>query len=207
MYMTTHADMMNFQMAPTAFDEPVNMENDPRHKMDDRLFVQFYKRAVMNKFKSAEQGRPIFDEVDYVRVIVPGSKDILDVEAELSYQSRFPRQWERYVKNQEQTVSGTPLEVWPQMTVGIVAELKALNIHTVEQLASMSDATAGKFQGGHMFKQRAQAFLEAAAGDAANSKLAAELEQRDSQIDLLKKQMEELQKLVAAQAKPIEKVK
>lgn len=207
MLLTTHAGMMDFQSAPTAFDEPINMENDPRHKMDERLFVQFYKRAVMNQFKSAQEGRPIFDEVDYVRVIVPGSKDVLDVEAEVLYQRRFPRQWERYVKNQEQTLSGTPLEVWPQMTVGIVAELKAMNIHTVEQLATMADATASKFQGGQMFKQRAQAFLEAAAGDAANSKLAAELEARDNQIDILKQQMKELQKLVAAQAKPIEKAK
>lgn len=207
MFMTTHADMMSFQSAPTAFDEPVNMENDPRQKMDDKLFVQFYKRAVINNFKSTEAGRPIFDELDYVRIIVPGSKDILDVEAERGYIQRFPKQWERYAANQAQTLSGTPLEVWPQMTVGIVAELKAMHIHTVEQLAAMSDAVAGKFQGGQMFKQRAQAFLDAAAGDAQNSKMAAELARRDEEIDLLKKQMQDLTASLQAQTKPIEKAK
>jgi len=207
MYMTTHADMMNFQAAPTAFDEPVNMENDPRHKMDDKLFVQFYKRAVINNFRTSQEGRPIFDELDYVRIIVPGSKDILDVEAETSYQRRFPKQWERYAANQAQTLSGTPLEVWPQMTVGIVAELKAMNIHTVEQLATIPDVVAGKFQGGQTFKQRAQAFLDAAAGDAQNSKMASELARRDEEIDLLKKQMQDLMASLSEKTKPIEKAK
>jgi hypothetical protein len=207
MYMTTHADMMSFQTAPTSFDEPVNMENDPRTKMDDKLFVQFYKRAVINNFKTSQEGRPIFDELDYVRIIVPGSKDVLDVEATDDYTRRFPKHWERYRAKQEQTLSGTPLEVWPQMTVGIVAELKAMNIHTVEQLATIPDVVAGKFQGGQTFKQRAQAFLDAAAGDAANSKLATELALRDEEIDILKKQMEALTASLQAQTKPIEKAK
>lgn len=75
----TQQDVSAIESQATTFDEPFNMQEDPRNKMDIRLFKQFYKRAVLNRVRSAEAGRPIFDEVDYIRIIVPGSKDILDV--------------------------------------------------------------------------------------------------------------------------------
>ena len=78
------------------------------------------------------------------------------------------------------------------MTVSVVAELKAMNVHTVEQLADMPDQLAQKIMGSHSLRARAKVFLEAAAGEAVNSKMAMELEKRDSEIDLLKKQMAEL---------------
>jgi hypothetical protein len=206
--MYSNADVAVMQSQPTMFDEPFNMQDDPRHKMDDKLYVQFYKRAVMNAYKSSQEGRPIFDELDYVRVIVPGSKDVLDVEVEQQYRQRFSKQWEKYQTKQTQSMSGTPLSTWPALTVGMVAELNALNVFTVEQLATLNDEVAGRVMGFNMLKQRAQAFLDAASGDAANSKLAAELEKRDQEIELLKQQMQELMKqTAAAKAAPIEKAK
>jgi len=88
------------------------------------------------------------------------------------------------------------------MTVGQVAELKATGITTVEQLAELSDTNAQKFMGSFQLRQKAQAFLEAAAGDAANSKLAAELEKRDVEIAALKAQMEQIIKVKAKPDSP-----
>lgn len=203
----TQQDLSAIQSQPTAFDEPFNMQEDPRTKMDARLFKQFYKRAIMNAVKSAEAGRPIFDEVDYIRIIVPGSKDVLDVEADAQYIARFSVEWEKYQKKQQTAVSGTPLESWPALGVGMVAELKALNIFTVEQLATLADVQVSKLQAGQQLKQRAQAFLDAATADSQNNKLATELNKRDEEIKGLQQQVQELMAKVGKMAAPIEKAK
>lgn len=184
------------------YDQAAVMEDQPRFALDKKLFVQFYLRAVLNNFKSAQEGRPIFDEQDYIRIIVPGDKNtIIDTKVTPEYQSRFATQFEKYKKNQSQTVTGTPLEVWPQMTVGQVAELKAMNVHTVEQLAELPDNLAQRIMGSHDLRRRAAAFLDVAAGDAANSKMAAELAQRDNEIELLKAQMLQMQQLIQSKGK------
>jgi hypothetical protein len=89
-------------------------------------------------------------------------------------------------------VTGTPLEQWPQMTVGMVASLKAMNVHTVEQLAEMSDQYAQQIMGNHDLRRKAKLFLDAAAGEAVNNKLQSELDKRDIEINQLKEQMAQL---------------
>lgn len=175
------------------------MDGQARYALDKKLYVQFYTRAVMNNFKSAQEGRPIFDELDFVRIIIPGDRNnVVDTEVTQEHRIRFQEQYDRFKKNQEQAVSGTPLEVWPQMTVGMVAELKAQGIHTVEQLADLPDGLAQKFMGSFALRQKAKTFLEAAQGQAANTKLEAELESRDNEINVLKEQVKQL---MAAAAK------
>lgn len=184
------------------YDQAAVMEDQPRFALDKKLFVQFHLRAVLNNFKSAQEGRPIFDEVDYVRIIVPGDKNtVIDTKATPEYTTRFASRFELYKKNQSQAVTGTPLEVWPQMTVGQVAELKAMHIHTVEQLAELPDNLAQRIMGSHDLRRRAVAFLDLAAGDAANSKLSAELDKRDNEIELLKAQMLQMQQLIQSKGK------
>lgn len=196
------------QVLPGYEDAAVmSAEQQARFAGDKRLFVQFYMRAVMNQFKSAQEGRPIFDEKEYVRIIIPGDKNtVIDTEAtRVEKELRFPEQYARFKKNQEQSLSGTPLEVWPQMTVGMVAELKAMNVFTVEQLAELPDNLAQRIMGAHMWRKKAQAFLDAAAGDAKNSQLAMELEKRDAQIAALQNQLNQIlkhQELEAAAKTP-----
>lgn len=187
--------------ALASYDQAAVMEDQPRYALDKKLYVQFYTRAVMNNFKSAQEGRPIFDELDFVRIIIPGDRNnVVDTEVTPEHKMRFEAQYERFKKNQEQAVSGTPLEVWPQMTVGMVAELKAQGVHTVEQLADLPDGLAQKFMGSFALRQKAKVFLEAAAGQAANTKLEAELASRDNEIDVLKKQVQQLMEASMKQA-------
>lgn len=184
------------------YDQAAVMEDQPRFALDKKLYVQFYLRAVMNNFKSSQEGRPIFDEQDYIRIIVPGDKNtIIDTKVTPEYASRFASQYEKYKRNQSQSVTGTPLEVWPQMTVGQVAELKAMNVHTVEQLAELPDNLAQRIMGSHDLRRRAKTFLDAAAGEAASTKLEAELAQRDNEIELLKSQMVQMQQLLQSKGK------
>lgn len=198
------------------FDTNAPMEMNARWLGDDRLYVQFYLRPVMNNFKSAEAGRPIFDEKDFVRIIAAGDKNsVVDTFAKESYQRRFATRYAAYKANQEQVaVSGTPVSAVPWIGMGLAAELKAMNVHTVEQLANMADTHAQKIMGYSKLKDKAEAFLLAAAGEAGATKMAFELEQRDGEIAALKGQMAELMKSmevmqlqsktnVAAQAKAL----
>jgi len=179
--------------ALASYEDSAVMEEQPRHALDSKLYVTFYVKAVKNNFKSDQENRPIYDEVDFVRIIIPGdTKSIIDTKVTMEHRQRFADRYERFKKNQAQAVSGTPLEVWPQMTVGQVAELKAMHIHTVEQLAELSDVLSQKIMGSHALRQKAAAFLAASSDTAASNKLAVELEKRDSEIEMLKAQMADL---------------
>ena len=184
------------------YDEASNLANQARFAMDHKLYVQFYVRPVMHAYKSSEAGRPIYEEKEYIKVIVPGdSKTTVDCPADETFKQRFAKQYDKFKRGLEQAVTGTPLEMWPQMTVGLCAELKGIGVQTVGQLAGLSDGNAQRFMGANMWRQKAQAFLDAPAGDAANSKLAMELEKRDSEIAVLKSQMEQILKAQAAAPK------
>jgi hypothetical protein len=182
------------------YDELLTSADQARFAMDNKLLVQFYVRPIHNAFKSAEQGRPIYEEEEYIKVIIPGdSKTTVDCPVDDTFRTRFAKQYERFKKGIAEAVTGTPLEMWPQMSVGMVAEMKAINVSTVEQLAGLSDAVSQKIMGFHDLRRKAQAFLDAAAGEAVNNKLQSELEKRDNEIELLKAQMQQL--LVATQSK------
>jgi len=183
-------------MPTIEYDEKIYAE-DQMFEDDKRLFVTFFMEAVQDKVASAREGRPIFVEKPNIRIITPGSRDVTVVRAHEGYQKRFPRQWERFIKQQEQSVDGTPLEQVPWLTVGVIAELKAVNCCTLEQLAGMSDTHMTKMMGLIGFKQKAVAYLAAAKEAAPFTQMQAQLEQRDVEISLLKQQVQELVELAA----------
>ena len=178
-------------MPTPTFDSEV-YEDNQTYKDDNRLLAQFFTEAKKNETKSAEAGRPIFDEVTLVRVVTPGSRDVMVTKATEAYKQRFSKQWERFEKQQEQVQDGTPLDQVPFLTVGQIAELRGVNVFTLEQLAGMSDSLAQKFMGSHQLRKRAKDYLEAAAQAAPITHLQAELEKRDNQIELLQAQVQQL---------------
>lgn len=152
-------------------------------------------------------GRHIFDEEDYICIMVPG--DALNIVRRPvwdeprnpnSHTARFPEQWRAYKSGKAQQVTGSPLEHWAVLTRVQVAELKTLNIRTVEQLAELNDDLCGRFMGLTSLKQRAAAWLEAAKSSAPLEKLAADKRQLEGQIETMKRQMDEMGKQIAAQS-------
>ncbi len=178
-------------MSTDTIDFALNFEDSQQAEADKKLMVMFYRDTIKNEQKSIEAGRPIFDEIDLIKIITPGSRDSFVGDATPQYQERFPQQWSRYRQGKDQALgSGTPLNQLPWMTEGQIAEFNAVGCRTVEQLVGMSDALSQKFMGHHQIKQRAQAYLDAAAGVAPTLKLQAELEKRDSQIANLQSQID-----------------
>lgn len=187
-------------MAVPTYDEVQNFTNNARFAMDSKLYVRFYIRPVMNAFRSSEEGRPIYDEKEYINVIIPGdSKTTVDCPVNDEFRRRFQKQYDQFKRGIANVVEGTPLEMWPQMSVGLVAELKAMNVLTIEQLAGLSDSVAQKIMGFHDLRRKAQSFLDAAKGEAESNKLARELEKRDDEIATLKLQMQQLMQASMAQ--------
>lgn len=164
----------------------------PQAKADAGLLVTFYIGTRKNEVKTADAGRAIFDELEYVRISVPGQRDVLfDGPAKEDHIKRFGRQYKAFKEGQEIAQTGTPIEHWPLMTKGMVEEYKHLRINTVEQIADLSEAVIGKVGiGARDLQKKAKAWLASAAGTADTQRFATE-------NDELKAEVKELQKKVA----------
>lgn len=131
---------------------------------DDQLLVKFFRHAELSQFKSKAAKMPIYDEVDMVSVIYPGEKEEIKVLADDFHKQRFPRQWDAYQKGIEQRASGTPLEMlFPDQPVTILS-LKTFHIHTIQQLAMISDTAMNNIPMGRTLSDKAKAYLSSAMG-------------------------------------------
>jgi hypothetical protein len=154
------------------------VSNPPNMSQEANLFVSFYTDAVEMKAESEKQGRPIFRDVAFVRVIVPGdTNNIIERAADENDKQRFPRAWARFQASEAEAVEGTPLEQWPQITRSLLKECKYFEIHTVEALAGINDSHIAKMgMGFGELRTKAKAWLQAAEGTATVTAQAAENE-------------------------------
>jgi hypothetical protein len=162
---------------------------------DARLRVVFGPFAHPNADKSVLEGRPIFDEITYITIYVPGERDIVHRKAYQRDFDRFPFQYQAFLNKKSQDhAGGTPLKVLTWMSIGQVKELEFFNCYTVEQLANMPDSAAKNFLAIQGLKTRAKDFLQASKEAAPLLALRTELDQRDSQISALQAQINDLVK-------------
>lgn len=160
--------------------------------------VFFYDREVQNNAKSLAEGRPIFDLVCYIKKLIPGDSR-LEVDRKASQQDKlaFQAEYDQYLKKQQVPLTGTPLEAWPPLDRKMVAELKAMNIFSVDQLASLPDAYGAKIMGFQGWKQKAQNFLAAAQDSSLMERQNAELVKRDAQLAEQAGQIVKMQEQIA----------
>ena len=152
--------------------------NSDLQNPDGSLYVTFYKRAVEIADETAAQGRPIFKECDFVRIMVPGnSLSEIDTIAREDHKNRFPVQWARYINTQGEASQeeGTPIKEWPLVSVSQAEELRGLKFYTVESIANASDLTVQKIgmaagMSPYEFRNKAKAFLNLANETAEASK-------------------------------------
>ncbi|MET4529149.1 hypothetical protein [Bradyrhizobium sp. JR18.2] len=160
------------------------------------LHVEFYIEAVKQEFLSEEAGRPIYKDTEFVRIHIPGDKNYsVDRAASQQDKDRFALEYARFkngMKEEEQAV-GTPLKHWAAIPRSLAKEFAAVNVHTVEQLASLSDTGKQAFGIGALeWSRKAQAMLDASAGSAGAEKYAAENEALKQRIADMEKQFAEL---------------
>ena len=150
---------------------------------NSRLAVYFHKKSKQNELKSEQEGRPIFEDVIYIRKMVPGDNlNIIDRPMYESDKNEFPMQWAHFQNKQgsEQMITGTPLIEWPLLTTAQAEELRGIKFYTVENIADASDAQLQRIgmmagMSPHSFRDKARLFLSKAKGLAEDSKREEEL--------------------------------
>lgn len=160
------------------------------------LHVEFYIDSVKMEFKSEEAGRPIHEDVEFVRIMFPGDKNsIIERQASKQDIDKFPLEYARFKNGlkEEEQASGTPLKQWPAMSRSLVKDFAAFNIHTVEQLAILSDQGKQAFgMGATEWCAKAKAYLASAGDSATAQKYAAENEALKRDMQVLRDQIAEI---------------
>lgn len=175
---------------------------------DDSLFVVFYMGTLKNEDKSIEAGRPIIDDVECCRIIVPGDKNnVVDRPATQSDRQRFAKQYAMFKQGlkEDDQISGTRLNEWPFLTRGQCEEFRYLGIRTVEQLAEVRDDIASKVPGITQLKQHAAVWLGKTKNAAEAAKQAKVMTDQASRIssleEVVRDQAARLEKLLASGVK------
>ena len=103
-----------------------------------KMAVFFHAVQVQNNFKTAQEKRPIFQERIFLKKLVPGDNP-LTIDRPMREQDieDYPVEWARFEQKKEETVPGTPIEVWSAVSETQKAEFKALNIFTIDQFAQL----------------------------------------------------------------------
>jgi hypothetical protein len=194
------------------------MPIDPRNP-DASLVPIFKNWAQPNPAKTAQAGRPMYDDVEIVEIRFPGSRAVSVFPAtafshwaidpnnggqiKVSYAERFERQYRQFKMHAQQTKTGTPLEHAPFLTEARRAEMKALNIYTVEALADVDGQELKNLgHGGRELKNAAIEYIASARTGANTTQLQAELEALRAKNQALEDDVTALKQKAAAVPAP-----
>ena len=181
-----------------------------RRDPDAALVALFKHHAIQNEAATAKAGRPIFDDMEVCEIRFPGSRAVSVFPAlaqsdwvsdpytgasiRRTYAERFPREYQQFKRHVAQTKAGTPLQYVPFLTEGRRAELQALNIYTIEALATIDGQELKNLGiGGRELKNQAEAFLADASKIAPSTQLQAELEATKARMLALEEDNKTLQ--------------
>lgn len=169
---------------------------------DDSLFVVFYMGVLKDENETIQQGRPIFNDVECVRIIVPGDKsNIIDRPADRRDRHRFAKQYAMFKQglSDEDQTTGSRLSEWPLLTRAQAEELRHVGIRTVEQLAEVRDDLTSRIHGLVTLKQHAQTWL-------GKTKTAADAARQTKQMNDQKNEIDGLKEVVREQAARLERL-
>lgn len=160
------------------------------------IYAEFTFEPIEMKFLSEKEGRPIFEDREFVRIIIAGDRNSeVYREATGNDKERFHEVYDRFKRGMEgrDQITGTPLKQWPLMKPSQIRELEGIKIFTVEHLAALSDGQKQQLgMGAHELVASAKAYLESAKDGAAAAFYAAENERLRGDIEVMKQQMAEL---------------
>lgn len=179
------------------------------HGDDSAIMAIFSDEFIKNEFESDKQGKAIYDRFIQISLEYPGnnltsfSYRFRPEEWRNEWTERFPRQWEAFQAQKEQVPDGMPVELWAPLDKRRVLELKSMRIHTVEQIAALTDAT-GPNMGLDWRKLRdmAKATLEPNVGVVQVSRLTRENEDLKNKMEVLERQIASLGQAKTEDAQP-----
>ncbi len=168
---------------------------------DDKLIVGFYKKSVLNQARSREEGKPVHEGRDFVKIQHPGETlNIVDRPVQDSDMHRWPQKWAQYQQGIRQIPDGVPISLLFPSKPEVETMLRGYNIHTVEQLAGLSSqgiSTVG--MGAQDWVNAAQRYMERANKGVNHHQFEDALAKKDQQIAALTRQVAEVTALVRQQ--------
>jgi hypothetical protein len=192
--------------------------NMPMANPDDNLVPVFEHYATEDPVKSAAEGRKIFNDQEIVRVRFPGSDanyvfpatakasgwitdPMTGEQTQITYAEKFRKQYVQFRERTTQTKSGTPLDYIPFLTEGKRAELKALNIYTLEALAEVDGQPLKNLgMNGRDLKNKAIEYIAETKQGAPNIQLMEQLEQLKARNTILEEDAKFVSARQAAEA-------
>ena len=187
-------------MAEEADQELMELAGLAEGQEKSSLVVRFLVEPIEDEEASKKAGRPIYNDVEIIEVRVPGDPDMRRDVVTDDHKRRYPKQYIAFKKGQTQeTVSGTPLAVWAPMKRSQVEEARHFGVHTVQQLAQLSDGNMQRLGPGWIAMRNLARDWEKAANDgAALAQLRSALDAAEARIktmeDMLRRQAVELHK-------------
>jgi len=165
---------------------------------DEKLAIRFFRKAKQDSESSIRENRPVFMEIDYIQIVVPGDRTSTIVRPVTDSDiGRFGKQYEHWKKtNQEEMLNGTPLDAWGILNLAQIEEFRYFGVRTIEHMANLRDDICQKIMGATQLKQKATAFLEMAKADAPLKKVQEELDKRDTTIASLEEAVKQQGKLI-----------
>lgn len=180
------------------FDGDIN-HFSRRDAGDDKMLVKFYMGVMKDEAASIEAGRPIFKDIEFVKIITPGDKtNIIDQPARQVHRERFPRHYAKFkqgIEGEAQT-EGTRLTEWPMISRAQAEELRHLDILTVEQVAGVRDDVMLRTPGLAKLKREAAIWLGKTKSSAEAAKTAKLIEELQAQNAALSQAVNDLQSRV-----------
>jgi hypothetical protein len=178
---------------------------------DAGTVATFEMLAIPNPAKSKKAQRPIYDEFEVCRIRFAANKhtvgvfpahevfkqapDEMGFTSDWTYAMEYADAYKKFKDGEAQTVAGTPLSELTFLTQGKRLELKALNIHTAEALASLDGHPLKQLgMGGRDLKNQAIAYLENATKTMTAAEFAAVKAAQDQEIADLKALVDKLSK-------------
>jgi|TARA_R110002051_G_scaffold269963_2_gene330262 hypothetical protein len=180
------------------------------------FYVEFELRPEEDRDQTISQGMPIFKDVEFAIITMPGGGLVLDkvINNELldewkhGDKRRKPpspfalHAYEAWKEGREAPVNGTDLKNWPGVTPAQLKTCQNATIRTVEDLAEANADSIGKLgMGGVSMMEKAKAYLKSANINKTSEQITAltvkvddlteSIKKKDSQISELIEQLDE----------------
>ena len=153
----------------------------------DRAYPIFYVKSVENKHASKRAGKPVYEDVEYVKIKTFDKTSENDCPVEDTHRQRWRAHYQRFKENAEAPIEGTPLTHWPPISQSKVLELNSLNVRSVEDLADFPEGSFPPRSNMAELKRMARTWLQ----DAKKSGVIAEIEADRDQLRAENKELKD----------------
>lgn len=171
------------EFAENAFDDV----NDTKG-----VYARFYLFPHQNQLASAEAGRPVFEDKEFIEIIAAGnSSNVIRRKASDMDRQRFRAAYAKFKEGDNEQLVGLPLSEVPWITRSQIEELAYIKCRTCEQLATLNDQACGSMPGLYELKRKAEAWLKKSEDAAPFTALAKENDELRARVAALEEALKQ----------------